>query len=132
MSKKKALIKGGSTLRKRRKSVGSPGHSNPGEKASWHFGWKLSEEEREVYRKRSRKSHEAKALALRGEGPKPIHPINKPKLNSHDFMPRIPSNGIRALSLFSGGGGLDLGFDLAGFTHIASYEILEDAAATLL
>lgn len=40
--------------------------------------------------------------------------------------------GLRALSLFSGGGGLDLGFDRAGYEHVASYEILEPAAATLV
>jgi DNA (cytosine-5)-methyltransferase 1 len=46
-------------------------------------------------------------------------------------MPRQPSNGLRALSLFSGGGGLDLGFDRAGFEHVASYELLEGAARVL-
>lgn len=46
-------------------------------------------------------------------------------------MPQLAGNGVRALSLFSGGGGLDLGFARAGFEHVASYEILEDAAATL-
>ncbi|MGC4152415.1 MAG: DNA (cytosine-5-)-methyltransferase [Propionicimonas sp.] len=46
-------------------------------------------------------------------------------------MPRRDPNGLTTLSLFSGGGGLDLGFDLAGFTHAGSWEILEDAAATL-
>jgi len=41
-------------------------------------------------------------------------------------------NGLMALSLFSGGGGLDLGYERAGFTHLASYEWLEPAAATLV
>ncbi|MGH2762795.1 MAG: DNA cytosine methyltransferase [Thermoleophilaceae bacterium] len=36
-----------------------------------------------------------------------------------------------ALSLFSGGGGLDLGFDRAGFAHVASYDTLEAAGHTL-
>jgi len=35
------------------------------------------------------------------------------------------------LGLFSGAGGLDLGFDLAGFQHTESNEILEYAATTL-
>jgi len=35
------------------------------------------------------------------------------------------------LSLFSGGGGLDLGFDLAGFDHVASYDIIPVAGDTL-
>nr|WP_254065018.1 MULTISPECIES: DNA (cytosine-5-)-methyltransferase [unclassified Frigoribacterium] len=33
--------------------------------------------------------------------------------------------------MFSGGGGLDLGFDRAGFSHAGSWEILPDAAQTL-
>ena len=36
-----------------------------------------------------------------------------------------------ALSLFSGGGGLDVGFDYAGFVHVASFEILDFAAETI-
>ncbi|MEU6072270.1 DNA (cytosine-5-)-methyltransferase [Micromonospora sp. NPDC047074] len=47
-------------------------------------------------------------------------------------MPAISSTGLRSLSLFSGGGGLDLGFERAGFDHVASYEIMEDAAATIV
>jgi len=46
-------------------------------------------------------------------------------------MPQLESNGLRALSLFSGGGGLDLGFDRAGYTHVASYEILDICGRTL-
>ncbi len=47
-------------------------------------------------------------------------------------MPVQPSNGLRALSMFSGGGGLDLGFERAGFEHVASYEILDICGLTLL
>jgi DNA (cytosine-5)-methyltransferase 1 len=46
-------------------------------------------------------------------------------------MPVRPRNRLTTLSLFSGGGGLDIGFDRAGFGHIASYELREDAAAVL-
>ncbi|WP_197740078.1 DNA cytosine methyltransferase [Vibrio taketomensis] len=46
-------------------------------------------------------------------------------------MPRLESNGLRSLSLFSGGGGLDLGFDLAGFEHVASYELIPICKDTL-
>lgn len=46
-------------------------------------------------------------------------------------MPQRERNGLKSLSLFSGGGGLDLGFDRAGFDHVASFEIVTDAAATL-
>ncbi|MFI7490793.1 DNA cytosine methyltransferase [Micromonospora echinaurantiaca] len=44
----------------------------------------------------------------------------------------MASTGLRSISLFSGGGGLDIGFERAGYDHVASYEILEDAAATLV
>ena len=46
-------------------------------------------------------------------------------------MPQRPKNGQKTLSLFSGGGGLDLGFDRAGFEHVASYELLPFAGLTL-
>lgn len=96
-----------------------------------HEPWQLTAEERAVYRDRSKRSREAKRAALSGEGPEPIHPINRPRLDPGDLMPQLPNSGIRALSLFSGGGGLDLGFERAGFEHVASYEILEHAATTL-
>lgn len=94
-------------------------------------GWNLTEAEREIYRQRSRASSQAKEKALRGEGKKPIHSINEPKLNLDNIMPQLAKNYLSALSLFSGGGGLDLGFNRAGFTHIASYEILPEAGQTL-
>ena len=97
----------------------------------WHQGWDITEEEREVYRKRSQASSRAKAQALRGEGRQPIHPINVPRLNPEDLMPQLAGNGLRSLSLFSGGGGLDLGFERAGFTHVASYDTLAPAGVTL-
>lgn len=98
---------------------------------SWHQGWDITQEEREVYRKRSQASSRAKAKALRGEGTMPIHPINVPLLNPEDLMPLLADNGLRSLSLFSGGGGLDLSFEKAGFTHVASYDTLESVGVTL-
>jgi DNA (cytosine-5)-methyltransferase 1 len=100
-------------------------------RASIYRGWNLTEAEREVYRQRSRASSQAKAKALRGEGQTPLHPINVPKLKPDRLMPHLDGNGLRVLSLFSGGGGLDLGFDQAGFTHLASYEIIPEAGETL-
>lgn len=96
-----------------------------------HQPWNLTAAEREVYRVRSRESRRAKAAALAGVGPAPLHPIYAPRLDPLLLMPELPRSGIRALSLFSGGGGLDLGFSRAGFEHAGSFEILEDAAATL-
>ncbi|MEB3283636.1 MAG: DNA (cytosine-5-)-methyltransferase [Lyngbya sp.] len=98
---------------------------------SFHQGWNLTEAEREVYRKRSQASSRAKAKAMRGEGEKPIHAINIPNLKPEKLMPQLPRNQWRSLSLFSGCGGLDLGFERSGFTHVASYEILPEAGQTL-
>lgn len=103
-----------------------------GTNAPWYQGWDLTEEEKAVYRERSKSSAKAKQRSLIQEIPDQYKlPINNPKLDPTSLMPQRPLNGIRTLSLFSGGGGLDLGFDMAGFTHVASYEILPFAADTL-
>jgi len=99
--------------------------------APWRQGWDLTEDERDVFRKRSVASRQRKASALRGEGPTPLHPVNEPRLDPAELMPRLPANGLRVLSLFSGGGGLDYSFEAAGFKHVASYDILDIAGATL-
>lgn len=91
----------------------------------------LTEEDREVYRAMARESSAAKAQALRGDGPEPVHDVNVPALDPKTLMPQGSANGLRTLSLFSGGGGLDLGFERAGYEHAASYEIVDDAAETL-
>jgi DNA (cytosine-5)-methyltransferase 1 len=98
----------------------------------YHEPWSLTAEERQVFREISRKSRAAKIAATRGDGPPPIHPINVPNLIAADLMPMRDSSGMTALSIFSGGGGLDLGFRRAGYEHVASYEIMEQAAATLV
>lgn len=97
----------------------------------YHEPWELTAEERQVYREMSRRSREAKRAAMVGEGPTPVHPVNVPRLDVSTLMPTRDSTGLRALSLFSGGGGLDIAFWRAGFEHVGSYEILEAAAATL-
>uniref|UniRef100_A0A7C3VT49 Cytosine-specific methyltransferase n=1 Tax=Planktothricoides sp. SpSt-374 TaxID=2282167 RepID=A0A7C3VT49_9CYAN len=99
--------------------------------SSHHQKWQISDREREIYRQRSQASSLAKAKAMRGEGKQPIHPINYPRLNPETLMPKQPNNGWNSLSLFSGGGGLDLGFERAGYTHVASYDILPEAGITL-
>jgi DNA (cytosine-5)-methyltransferase 1 len=102
-----------------------------GTQAPWYKGWDLTDDQRDVFRKRSAASRLAKERALRGEGPAPLHPINTPRLDPNSLMPLIKRHGLRSLSLFSGGGGLDLGFDRAGFDHVASFEIIEAATQTL-
>lgn len=97
----------------------------------WEQGWELTEEQKAFFREKSFASAEAKRLALSGKGPKPLHPINKPRLDPAELMRRLPDNGLRTLSLFSGGGGLDLGFDMAGYKHVASYDVREVAGETL-
>lgn len=91
----------------------------------------LSDDEREVYRRRSVASAKAKSDAVNGVGPEPLHAVNRPLLDPDALMPLLPNHGMRTLSLFSGGGGLDLGFERAGFAHVASYEIIDDAAQTI-
>lgn len=102
-----------------------------GTNAPWYKGWNLTKEERERFRANSIASQAAKAKAVRGECDGPKHPIPTPQLNPLDLMPQLPKNGLRALSLFSGCGGLDLGFDRAGFAHLASFDILPETGAVL-
>lgn len=90
----------------------------------------ISEEKREWYREISRASREAKIAAENGLL-EPIYTVNMPKLNPNSLMPQLKNNNIKCLSLFSGGGGLDLGFDKAGFQHCASYELIPICGDTL-
>lgn len=91
----------------------------------------ITEERRNEYRETSRISRERKRNALAYNALEQIHPINIPKYDPNYLMPWLPNNSIRTLSIFSGGGGLDLGFDKAGFQHVASYEILDICGQTL-
>lgn len=96
-----------------------------------HEPRELTASERERFRKIATESREARKRALAGDGPEPLHPINIPTFKPELLMPERPRLEATAISLFSGGGGLDLGFDRAGFKHVGSWELLEDAAATL-
>lgn len=83
----------------------------------------ITDERRAEYRRVSQESRQAKIAAEKGLVPK-LHPVNKPIFAPNQLMPLVSKNGLSTLSLFSGGGGLDLGFDRAGFEHIASYELI--------
>jgi DNA (cytosine-5)-methyltransferase 1 len=102
-----------------------------GTAASWHRGWDITAEQRDKFRQISRASSAAKSRALRGECDAPKHPIPVPKLKATDLMPKLRRNGLNFVSLFSGGGGLDIGFERAGYSHVASYELREDATNVL-
>ena len=82
--------------------------------------YNLTTSQRDKYREISRNSRLAKLAAEKGTLKK-VHEINHPKLFPELLMPQKKKNGLRCLSLFSGGGGLDLGFDYAGYSHVASY-----------
>lgn len=112
------------------KGAWAPEYLQSGTEAPWYRGWDISEEERERYRKISLASKEARKQAYSADA-QPVRPINEPKLKPTDLMPQRERHGLRALSLFSGGGGLDIGFDRAGYTHVASYEVLDFAAETI-
>lgn len=102
-----------------------------GTDAPWYQGWDLSDQERASFRATTIAAQAAKRRAVAGECEAWKHPINVPRLDPVALMPKRVPNGLKALSLFSGGGGMDIGFDRAGFDHVANYEIMEGAAAVL-
>jgi DNA (cytosine-5)-methyltransferase 1 len=105
-------------------------HYELGTAAPWYQGRELTEQQRAAYRDRSQRSHRAKLRALAGSADS-IHPVYTPVFKPQELMPAVAPHGLDGLSLFSGGGGLDLGFDRAGFGHVASFDTLEAAGGTL-
>ncbi|MCL4832042.1 MAG: DNA (cytosine-5-)-methyltransferase [Caldilineaceae bacterium] len=91
----------------------------------------ISEDKREWYRQVSARSRRRKTAAIKGHLAHNPNKLNVPSLRPADLMPQQKGHGARALSLFSGGGGLDLGFERAGYTHVASFDILDICQATL-
>ena len=92
--------------------------------------YNITDEKRELYRTISHKSRMAKISAEQGLLDS-VHGVNKPLLNPNLLMPQLQNNDLTTVSLFSGGGGLDLGFDRAGYKHIASYELIPICKDTL-
>lgn len=111
--------------------TGRKAYTAQGTDSAWYTGWDLEEEQRARFRKLSLASKEAKARALAGDCDAPKHAIPSPTLDPTTLMPVLPANSLRSLSLFSGGGGLDIGFERAGYDHVASYDILDFAGAVL-
>jgi DNA (cytosine-5)-methyltransferase 1 len=96
------------------------------------MGYDITEAQRDRYRETSKRSAARKQALLRGyDGSRLPRLTDRARLDPNDLMPQLASNGLTCLSLFSGGGGLDLGFERAGFEHVAAMEILDICGATL-
>ena len=93
--------------------------------------YELSDQKREWYRLVSAWSRQRKQAASCGKLVAGTKDVNVPNLDPARLMPQQEPHGLRALSLFSGGGGLDLAFERAGFEHVASFDILDICGATL-
>lgn len=91
----------------------------------------LTEEQRQIYRETSIRSQQRKIELLQRAAGLGNNAMHAPRLNPETLMPQVPPHGMVTLSLFSGGGGLDLGFERAGFDHAGSYEVLDICAKTL-
>jgi DNA (cytosine-5)-methyltransferase 1 len=97
--------------------------------ASWQQGWDLTEEKREWFRQKSIKSASRKK-SLMAEAQVLAEEI-KPRLDPSCLMPIQSSCQIDSVSLFSGCGGLDIGFERAGYRHLLSVDILDICGETL-
>lgn len=91
----------------------------------------LTETQRDQHRDRSREAFRQKRLGKETISPPDSSSFPKPLFRPEELMPQLPVTGFTCLSLFSGGGGLDLGFERAGFKHVGSWEVVEDAGRTL-
>jgi DNA (cytosine-5)-methyltransferase 1 len=95
------------------------------------MAYDISAERRQQYREMSIRSQQRKRTLLeRRHGDRPLS-IHIPRLDPAGLMPSVDSHGLSALSLFSGGGGLDLGFERAGYEHVAAYDVLDVCGETL-
>ena len=74
-----------------------------GTEAPWYRGRDLTDEQRDRFRRNTLASQAAKRRAERGQCTLAKYPIPIPRLSSETLMPMKAENGLRALSLFSGG-----------------------------
>jgi DNA (cytosine-5)-methyltransferase 1 len=97
--------------------------------AKWQSGWSLTDEKREWFRQNSIKSAARKKDLVNSA--ESLHPPRKPRLLVSELMPIQNSCPISSVSLFSGCGGLDIGFERAGYSHLISADILDICGDTL-
>ena len=94
--------------------------------------YELTEEQREKYRATSIRSQRRKQALLGADcATEAAAEALGNRLDPNDLMPSVEVNGMSCLSLFSGGGGLDIGFERAGFKHRALFELLDVCGETL-
>ncbi len=90
----------------------------------------LSALQRDAYRQLAHESRLSKIAAEQGHA-EVAHSINMPRLSAASLMPQLARNALNCLSLFSGGGGLDVGFDRAGYAHQGSFELIPICGETI-
>lgn len=95
------------------------------------MAYDISTERRQQYREMSIRSQQRKRALLERDHDEVTLDLHVPRLNPSELMPAIQPHGLSTLSLFSGGGGLDLGFERAGYGHVASYDVLDVCGDTL-
>lgn len=89
--------------------------------------YNISEERRDWYRRVSARARSRKLAATNGDLARGEVRANTPSLDPATLMPPTAPHGLRALSLFSGGGGMDIGFERAGFEHRSSGDLFDQA-----
>jgi len=100
-------------------------------KKQWNRGWEISADKREWFREKSIDSAQRKKQALSKTKSFSNEKIRKPKQDNSALMPTLSANGIDSVSLFSGCGGLDLGFERCGYRHLLSVDILDICGDTI-
>jgi DNA (cytosine-5)-methyltransferase 1 len=95
----------------------------------WQAGWDLSDEKREWFRQKSINSAARKKILTSIESVSKS--VRQPRLAPESLMPIMDRSEIDSVSLFSGCGGLDIGFERAGFNHLVSVDILSICGETL-